>query len=162
MSRSLRCVRQAAMLGLLLGGQSALADENPGQPAAADSAQGEPARRPLVRTYTSVTVVNDPTQIPRLPSRVPAPERPRREDRVDIGRERERPESVRELRQEVRQELREVRRELREPEHAAEQRPAGPGTVQREANRAAAAERQERRIERIERKAERAGQAPHR
>jgi hypothetical protein len=103
------------LLALGLSAAPALADEAKPASAPASAAREEPAKRPQVRTYTSVTVVSDPSQAPRLPSRMPPRElgdRPPRTDRPEATRER--PEAVRELRQEIQ----EMRRGLRESDRS--------------------------------------------
>lgn len=113
-----------AVFSLLLGVTGPAAAQTPAGSGAAESAPVPEARRetaaevraevrpdgkkPQVRTYTSVMVVDDPTKIPRLP----APSRGPGETR----------ENVRELRREIQ----ELRRDLRKDSEAVGARPGGP------------------------------------
>jgi hypothetical protein len=100
------------------------------KPAARDDAQ----RKPQVRTYSSVTVVSDPAQAPRLPVRAQAPviERPQREDRHEAGNENRREQSRADSMRELRQEIKEMRRDLRDAERERREQPrAGAPAPQR-------------------------------
>lgn len=116
-------------------------------PALADEAPSVPpeGKKPQVRTYTSVTVVDDPNKVPRLPGRPPAPapvkeaqpSRPAEPPRRDDGQP-TRAESL----HEVRSELRELRRSLRaEDAEARRGQPAGPTPTEGTAPKAAAGKR---------------------
>lgn len=99
-------------------------------PVLADEANEAAKKPPQVRTYTSVTVVSDPSQAPRLPSRVAdvKSERPSREERGEVKKDRVRENEVRELRQEVK----ELRRDLRESVRDGRENAARPTPSQRQ------------------------------
>ena len=99
-------------------------DSKPASPPSAgdnkssDRIEAKPGdKKPQVRTYTSVTVVSDPTQIPRLP----LPNRPPPEGR----------ENVRALRQEIQ----EMRRSLRQDRPGATDARVGPAAPPADATR---------------------------
>lgn len=142
MSRSrIQVVRGSALSALILVAGPVLAEEPKGDRPPATSAGEEPKKNPQVRTYTSVTVLSDPSQAPPLPSRStgaassptgdrdrprpPSIDRPQRDERGDVPRDRNRAESVRELRQEIQ----EMRRDLRKDDRGLEKERDRPAPI---------------------------------
>ncbi len=142
MSRLTMLKGSGVLVALLWAATPATADE--GKPAAETPPDKAPAeRKPQVRTYSSVTVVSDPSQAPRLPRTVIP--RPQREERGEATREGVHSEQVRELREEIK----EVRRGLREFERNGKGEQAAAGGAHLDAAQKAAAERdRDRRLER--------------
>lgn len=111
MIRIKTCIHAACGFALFFLGATAQAVADEAKPAAAAPALSDEKikKPPQVRTYTSVTVVSDPSQAPPLPSRG-SPQRPE-SPRPDAVREPPRGDTVRELRNEIR-EMRQTQREI--------------------------------------------------
>jgi hypothetical protein len=125
------------LLALLLASKVVAADQP--KPAAGSSAEPRPEgkREPQVRTYTSVTILKDPTQAPPLPKspppQTPSPRpvssgtaaQPAADGRVEGGRERAHIETMRELREELRELRRGIHRDAADQAGGPASRPDG-------------------------------------
>jgi hypothetical protein len=145
MNRGQRSVA-GGLLSLLWLAAVPVAAEEPKAPSeAAAESRPEAKRGPQIHAYTTVTVLQDPTQAPRLPTTTaavpaapvtpqppPSPPvkegsspRPTSDERTDVGRERARLETMRELRDELKEMRRSLRRDDRDHSGPRDVRPDG-------------------------------------